>query len=78
MTRLRILLGRSEVHIAGSIAFVLLITWPLWTSARPTTTLLVIFSVWIAFSIFSIATLLLGREPEDSVIEDVDDEGGPT
>jgi hypothetical protein len=76
MQRLRTLLGRPELHATGSIAFLVLITWPLWTSARASTTFLSMFAVWIAFTAFTIASMAVGREPEEPVLADLDDEGG--
>lgn len=76
--RVRTLLGRLELQVTASILFLIMATWPVWTHSRPSTALLSIFAVWIAFSVFSVAAMALGREPDDDVVGAVDDEEGPT
>ena len=70
----RTMLGRPELSATGAVLFLVLVTWPLWASARPSTTFLAMFAAWLAFTGFSLAVTFLGRDPGPDAVDDVDDE----
>jgi hypothetical protein len=74
MTRLRELLGAVEVQATASIAFLVAITWPLWTSGPPSRALIVAFVALALFTIFIAVTNVLGRERDPALGKESEDE----